>query len=55
MPEGERPAFEVLRSDSRAFSDYVLGRANRGGDFFNRAAGGVDICNAPVPVRRAAG
>ena len=55
MPEAERPRFEVMRSDSAAFADYVLGRANRGGDFFKRAAGGIDICNAPVPVRRAGG
>jgi peptidylprolyl isomerase len=55
MPAAERPAFEALRSDSKAFGDYVRGRANRGGDFFNRPAGGVDICNAPVPVRRATG
>ena len=53
MPAAERPAYEVLRSDSAAFADYVRGRANRGGEFFNRPAGGVDICNAPVPVRKA--
>jgi peptidylprolyl isomerase len=52
MPAAERPAYEVMRSDSDAFSAYVTGRANRGGDFFDRAAGGVDLCNAPVPVRR---
>jgi peptidylprolyl isomerase len=52
MPQAERPAFEVMRSDSEAFSAYVLGRANRGGTFFNRPAGGVDLCNVNVPVRR---
>ena len=55
MPEAERPAFEVLRSDSLSFSQYITGRANRGGDFFQRPAGGVDICNAAVPVRKAGG
>ena len=55
MPAAERPAFEVLRSDSLAFSQYVTGRANRGGDFFGRPAGGVDICNAAVPVRKIGG
>ena len=53
IPAAERPAYEVLRSDSLAFSQYVTGRANRGGDFFNRPAGGVDVCNAVVPVRKA--
>jgi peptidylprolyl isomerase len=52
MPAAERPAFEVLRSDSDAFSRFVTGRANRGGDFFQRPAGGVDVCNALVPVRK---
>ena len=52
MPAAERPRFEAMRTDTAAFNDYVRGRANRGGTFFNRPAGGVDICNAPVPVRR---
>jgi peptidylprolyl isomerase len=55
MPAAERPAYEVLRSDSDAFGRFVTGRANRGGDFFQRPAGGVDICNAQVPVRKATG
>jgi peptidylprolyl isomerase len=52
IPAGERPAYQVLRSDSLAFSQFVTGRANRGGEFFQRPAGGVDICNAQVPVRK---
>jgi peptidylprolyl isomerase len=55
MPEAQRPRFEYLRTDTDTFRAYVLGRANRGGTFFNRQAGGVDICNAPVPVRARAG
>jgi len=52
MPGGERPHYQVMRTDSPAFALYVKGRANRGGSFFNRPAGGVDLCNAPVPVRK---
>ena len=52
LPAAERPAFEVMRTDSGAFTAYVTGRANRGGTFFNLPAGGVDVCNAGVPVRR---
>jgi peptidylprolyl isomerase len=51
MPMAERPSFEVMRTDTQAFSAYVTGRANRSG-FFERPAGGVDLCNAPVPTRR---
>ncbi|MET1110317.1 MAG: peptidylprolyl isomerase [Allosphingosinicella sp.] len=52
IPAAERPAFQAMHSDSEAFTHYVTGRANRGGDFFQRPAGGVDICNAQVPVRK---
>jgi peptidylprolyl isomerase len=52
LPAASRPAYEVMRTDSDAFSAYITGRANRGGTFFNRPAGGVDLCNAPVPTRR---
>jgi len=52
MPVAERPQFEVMRSDTLAFSAYVRGRANRGGSFFQVPAGGVDVCNVNVPVRR---
>ena len=36
---------------SPCFATYVVKRANRQDDFYRRPAGGVDICNAPVPVR----
>jgi peptidylprolyl isomerase len=55
MPQAERPRFEVMRSDTQTFSSYVTGRANRGGSFFIRPAGGVDVCNVNVPVRRTGG
>ena len=55
MPAAERPAYEVMRTDTPTFSAYVTGRANRAGTFFIRPAGGVDLCNAPVPTRRRAG
>jgi peptidylprolyl isomerase len=54
MPEAERPRFEVMRTDTPTFAAYVRGRANRGGTFFRVPAGGVDVCNVNVPVRRRA-
>ena len=47
-----RPAFQYMETASDSFASYVRLRANRKDDFFQRPAGGVDICNAPVPVRR---
>ncbi len=47
------PRFEVMDTDSASFARYKAARANRTG-FFVRPAGGLDLCNVQVPVRRAA-
>jgi peptidylprolyl isomerase len=52
LPEAERPQFQHMSTASADFGNYVRARANRRDDFFIRPAGGVDVCNAPVPVRR---
>jgi peptidylprolyl isomerase len=49
-----RPAFEYLSTESEAFARYADARANRRDPFFIHPAGGADICNIPVPVRRVA-
>lgn len=51
VPEAERPRFEYLREDSASFKQWLHFRKNRKDDFYIRPAGGVDLCNAPVPVR----
>ena len=48
------PAFEYLDTDSASFATYADARANRRDPFFNIPAGGADICNIPVPIRRKA-
>ena len=55
LPESERPQFEYLREDSASFSQWLHLRKNRKDDFYIRPAGGVDLCNAPVPVRAVGG
>ena len=47
------PEYEYLSTDSRSFSAYVDKRANRKDDFYIHPAGGVDVCNVPVPIREA--
>ena len=47
------PAYEYLSTESVSFARYADARANRRDAFFIRPAGGADICNIPVPVRRA--
>jgi peptidylprolyl isomerase len=52
MPAGERPSFEYLDTNSPSFARYLQVRANRHDDFYIRPAGGVDLCNVQVPVRK---
>jgi cyclophilin family peptidyl-prolyl cis-trans isomerase len=48
------PTFQYLSTESASFAAYADARANRRDPFFNVPAGGADICNIPVPVRRKA-
>jgi peptidylprolyl isomerase len=41
-----------MDTQSASFGAYVKARANRQDEFFIRPAGGVDLCNATVPVRK---
>ena len=47
------PAYQYLSTNSARFAKYADARANRRDAFFISPAGGADICNIPVPVRRA--
>ena len=47
------PRYEYLSTESKSFAAYADARANRRDAFYIKPAGGVDICNVPVPVRRA--
>ena len=48
----ERPLFEYLDPASASFATYLRVKANRSDDFYKTPAGGVDLCNVGVPVRR---
>jgi len=54
MPTSERPSYEYLDTDSATFAAYLKVRANRHDDFYIRPAGGVDLCNVQMPVRKKA-
>jgi peptidylprolyl isomerase len=51
MPAATRPAYQYLDTDSASFARYLKVKKNRNDDFYRVPAGGVDLCNAPVPVR----
>jgi len=53
LPPAEQPHLQYLSTKSRSFKDYVHARVNRRDKFYIYAAGSADVCNIPVPIRRA--
>jgi cyclophilin family peptidyl-prolyl cis-trans isomerase len=53
VPEAERSNFEVMRTESATYQKVVEATRNRGGPWTKVAAGHVDLCAAPIPVREA--
>ncbi|MES1263685.1 MAG: peptidylprolyl isomerase, partial [Peristeroidobacter soli] len=51
VPEAERTALEVLRTDTPLFAKYVESRRNRRDNWYVMPAGHVDVCNVTIPVR----
>ncbi len=51
VPESDRSNLEIMRTDSAAFAALIESRRNRPEDFFKVAAGHIDLCNVPIPVR----
>ncbi len=51
MPEAQRPKLEWLKTGSPTFAAYVEARRNRGGPFYVRPAGAIDICSITPPIR----
>ncbi len=51
VPEAERSKFEVMRTESASFKSVIEAQRNRGGPWTKYAAGHVDLCNVPIPVR----
>lgn len=54
IPAGQRPSYEYMDTKSPAFASYLHLRANRHDAFYQVPAGGVDLCNVVVPVRKKA-
>ena len=55
MSVEERPALEILRSDTPLFAEYVESRRNRPEEFFYHRPNYADICAIAIPVRHVAG
>lgn len=54
LPKAEQPHYQVMRTDTKAFADWKEQRINPVPGFYVRTPPKIlDICLAPVPVRRA--
>lgn len=51
VPEAQRTAIEVFRTDTPAFEKLVESRRNRRDGWYVQPAGHIDLCNVPLPVR----
>lgn len=51
VPEAERSALEVMRTDSASFAAVAEARRNRHDDWYVAPAGYIELCNVPIPVR----
>lgn len=51
VPEAERSHLEVLRTDTKSFTDLIESRRNRRDEWYKVPAGAIDVCNVPLPVR----
>jgi peptidylprolyl isomerase len=51
VPEAERPALEVMRTDSASWTALLDARRVRREDWFVHSARHINVCNASVPVR----
>jgi len=52
MAAAERPSYQYMDTGSPIFARYLHVRANRHDSFYDHPAGGVDLCNVQVPVRK---
>lgn len=53
VPEAGRERLQLLRTGTATFRELVESRRNRRDGFYVRPAGHIDLCNVPLPVRRA--
>ena len=51
VPAAQRTAFKALKTDSPTFAAVVHNRRFRRDAWYKLAAGHIDVCNLPLPVR----
>jgi peptidylprolyl isomerase len=53
VPVSERTPLEVLRTESSRFDQLIESRRNRPEDWYHFQAEHIELCNVPIPVRKA--
>ncbi len=51
VPEAQRSNLQIMRTDSKAYADFVQARRYRKEDWFVAPTGRLELCNVPIPVR----
>ncbi len=51
IADDDRVSFEIMRTDSTAFADYVRSRTYRDEEWFVEPTGRIEICNVAPPLR----
>lgn len=51
VPESERSALEILRTDTITFKNLIESRRSRREEWFQFQAGKIELSNVPIPVR----
>lgn len=51
VPEAERTALDVMRTDTATFAEVVEAKRNRRDPWSKFASGHIELCNVPLPVR----
>jgi peptidylprolyl isomerase len=51
LPPAQRPAVQVLRTDSPTFAALIEAQRNRHDAFYTVPAGHIDLCSIDIPAR----
>jgi len=51
VPAAQRSNLQIMRTDSKAYSNFVQARRYRKEDWFVAPTGRLELCNVPIPVR----
>ena len=51
VPETDRSNLQIMRTDTKAYANFVQARRYRKESWFDAPTGRIELCNVPIPVR----